>query len=109
MAQGAAAEDIPSSNRQAARERAFRLLAVTVTALFLAFAALGGAFVWYDRAAGWLNHTHEVRVEIEALMPQELQEFICLHPHRRFRLHRATRHGPHRGQSPAVGARRPDL
>ena len=67
MAQGAAAEDIPSSNRQAARERAFRLLAVTVTALFLAFAALGGAFVWYDRAAGWLNHTHEVRVEIEAV------------------------------------------
>ncbi|WP_312160748.1 CHASE3 domain-containing protein [Phenylobacterium sp.] len=57
----------PSFTRQAARERAFRLLAVTVTALFLAFAALGGAFIWYDRAAGWLNHAHEVRAEIEAL------------------------------------------
>jgi two-component sensor histidine kinase len=57
----------PSVSRQAARERAFRLLAVTVSALFLAFAALGGAFIWYDRAAGWLNHAHEVRTEIEGL------------------------------------------
>lgn len=67
MTAGPAVEDVPSSNRQAARERAFRLLAVTVTALFLAFAALGGAFIWYDRAAGRLSHTHEVRVEIEAV------------------------------------------
>lgn len=64
MAQAGAA---PSVSRQAARERAFRLLAGTVTALFLAFAALGGAFIWYDRAAGWLTHAHEVRIEIEGL------------------------------------------
>jgi len=57
----------PNVSRQAARERAFRLLAGTVTALFLAFAALGGAFIWYDRAAGWLTHAHEVRIEIEGL------------------------------------------
>ena len=62
MAQAGA---VPSISRQAARERAFRLLAGTVTALFLAFAALGGAFLWYDRAAGWLTHAHEVRIEIE--------------------------------------------
>lgn len=64
MAQAGA---VPSVSRQAARERAFRLLAGTVTALFLAFAALGGAFIWYDRAAGWLTHAHEVRIEIEGL------------------------------------------
>ena len=64
MTQAAAA---PSISRQAARERAFRLLAGTVTALFLAFAALGGAFFWYDRAAAWLTHAHEVRIEIEGL------------------------------------------
>ena len=66
MAQSPAAEK-PSSSRQAARERAFRLLALTVTALFLAFAALGGASFWYDRAAGLLTHTHEVRAEIEGV------------------------------------------
>lgn len=66
MGQDGAAKQ-PNSSRQAARERAFRLLAVTVTALFLAFAALGGAFIWYDRAAGWLTHAHEVRAEIEGL------------------------------------------
>ena len=64
MTQAAAA---PNISRQAARERAFRLLAGTVTALFLAFAALGGVFFWYDRAAGWLTHAHEVRIEIEGL------------------------------------------
>ena len=64
MAQAGA---VPSISRQAARERAFRLLAGTVTALFLAFAALGGAFLWYDRAAGWLTHAHEVRIKIEGL------------------------------------------
>lgn len=66
MQQGGAGEHRGPS-RQAARERAFRLLAITVTALFLAFAALGGAFFWYDRAAGWLTHAHEVRAEIEGL------------------------------------------
>jgi len=64
---GATAANKPSSSRQAARERAFRLLAVTVTALFLAFAALGGAFFWYDRAAALLTHAHQVRAEIEGL------------------------------------------
>ncbi len=59
--------ETPGASRLAARERAFRLLAVTVTALFLAFAALGGAFLWYDRAAAWLMHTHEVRTELEGL------------------------------------------
>lgn len=59
--------EISGSHRQLARERAFRLLAITVTALFLAFAALGGAFVWYDRAAAALTHTHEVRSGIDGL------------------------------------------
>uniref|UniRef100_UPI00286B9D5D sensor histidine kinase n=1 Tax=Phenylobacterium sp. TaxID=1871053 RepID=UPI00286B9D5D len=53
--------EVSGSNRQAARERAFRLLAGTVSALFLAFASLGGAFFWYDRSAAWVDHTHEVR------------------------------------------------
>ena len=54
--------------RQGVRERAFRLLAVTVGALFLAFAALGGAFLWYDQSAGWVTHTHEVRTGIADLL-----------------------------------------
>lgn len=58
MADGGEVAPTRGGSRIAARERGFRLLAVTVTALFLAFAALGGAFVWYDRAAGWLIHTH---------------------------------------------------
>ena len=66
MARGDPAE-VSGSNRQLARERAFRLLAFTVTALFLAFAALGGAFVWYDRAAAAVSHTHEVRTGIDGL------------------------------------------
>ncbi|MBT9473577.1 MAG: CHASE3 domain-containing protein [Pseudomonadota bacterium] len=66
MARGDPAE-LSGSHRQLARERAFRLLALTVTALFLAFAALGGAFVWYDRAAAALSHTHEVRSGIDNL------------------------------------------
>ncbi len=66
MARGDPAE-ISGSHRQLARERAFRLLALTVTALFLAFAALGGAFVWYDRAAAALSHTHDVRSGIDTL------------------------------------------
>jgi two-component sensor histidine kinase len=52
------------SDRQAARERAFRLLAGTVGALFAAFAILGAAFVWYDNSAGWVAHTHRVRSDI---------------------------------------------
>ena len=66
MAAGPAAKQARPS-RQAARERAFRLLAVSVTALFLSFTALGGAFIWYDRAAAQLTHTHEVRAQIEGL------------------------------------------
>lgn len=53
--------EVSGSNRQAARERAFGLLAVTVAALFLAFASLGGVFVWYDRNASAVSRTHEVR------------------------------------------------
>lgn len=67
MADGSAGAEVRGAGRIAARERGFRLLAVTVTALFLAFAALGGAFVWYDRAAGWLIHTHEVRAQVDGL------------------------------------------
>lgn len=66
MARGDPAE-IAGSNRQLARERAFRLLAISVSALFLTFVALGGAFVWYDRAASWVSHTHEVRSGIDSL------------------------------------------
>ena len=61
MTQAAAA---PNISRQAARERAFRLLAGTVTALFLAFAALGGVFFWYDRAAGWLLRLRRICVRV---------------------------------------------
>ena len=66
------------SSRQAARERAFRLLAVAVSALFLAFAALGGAFFWYDHAAGMLAHAHQVRAELEGLR-QSLTEAESAH------------------------------
>lgn len=67
MADGGGAPEIRGASRLAARERGFRLLAITVTALFLAFAGLGGAFVWYDRATGWLVHAHEVRSHIDGL------------------------------------------
>ncbi|WP_332764847.1 sensor histidine kinase [Phenylobacterium sp.] len=53
--------EVSGSHRQAARERAFRLLAITVAALFLAFACVGGVFVWYDHSARLVAHTHEVR------------------------------------------------
>jgi two-component sensor histidine kinase len=53
--------DVSGSNRQAARERGFRLLAVTVTALFLTFAALGAAFQWYDATVSSVTRTREVR------------------------------------------------
>ena len=63
-----AGTDADGAGRQSARERAFRLLAGTVSALFLAFAALGGAFLWYDDAAGWVSHTHQVRTGIADLL-----------------------------------------
>lgn len=53
--------EVSGSHRQAARERAFRLLAVTVAALFLTFASVGGVFLWYDHTARLVSHTHEVR------------------------------------------------
>lgn len=53
--------ELAGSNRQAARERAFRQLAVVVAALFLAFASLSAAFVWYDRSSERVVHTHQVR------------------------------------------------
>lgn len=53
--------ELAGSDRQAARERGFRLLAATVAALFLSFVALGGVFLWYDSAARWVSHTHKVR------------------------------------------------
>ena len=37
------------------------MLAVTVAALFVAFATLAAVFLWYDSAARWVTHTHEVR------------------------------------------------
>jgi two-component sensor histidine kinase len=57
-----------AAHRQSARERAFRVLAGTVGALFLAFAALGGVFLWYDNAANWVTHTHLVRSGIGDLL-----------------------------------------
>ena len=63
----------PGSDRQSVRERAFRILAGTVGALFLAFAALGGAFLWYDDATNWVIHTHQVRTGIADLL-QHLTE-----------------------------------
>ena len=60
--------ELSGADRQGARERAFRLLAGTVAALFLAFAALGGVFLWYDYAAGWVRHTHQVRTGISNVL-----------------------------------------
>jgi two-component sensor histidine kinase len=56
------------SDRQAARERAFRTGAGAVAYLFAAFAILGGVFLWYDHAAGWVAHTHQVRSRIADVM-----------------------------------------
>ena len=67
------AGDAPGRDRQGARERAFRLLAGTVGALFLAFAALGGAFLWYDDSASSVTHTHHVRTAAGDLL-QHLTE-----------------------------------
>jgi two-component sensor histidine kinase len=60
-------------DRLAARERAFRTGAGAVAALFAAFAVLGGVFLWYDNAAGWVAHTHQVRSGIADVM-QSLTE-----------------------------------
>lgn len=63
MARGDPAE-LAGSDRQAARERAFRMLAATMAALFLAFAGLGAAFIWYDRSNEAVAHTRKVRTGI---------------------------------------------
>lgn len=60
--------ELQGSDRQAARERTFRLLAGTVAALFAAFALTGGAFLWYDNAAGQVAHTHQVRSGISDVL-----------------------------------------
>ena len=60
--------ELSGADRQGARERAFRLLASTVAALFLAFATLGGVFLWYDSAANWVSHTHQVRSGISNVL-----------------------------------------
>ncbi|MFZ3007186.1 MAG: CHASE3 domain-containing protein [Phenylobacterium sp.] len=60
--------ELSGADRQGARERAFRLLAGTVAALFLAFASLGGVFLWYDNAANWVSHTHQVRSGISNVL-----------------------------------------
>lgn len=60
--------ELHGSDRQAARERAFRLLAGAVAALFAAFALTGGAFLWYDNAAGWVARTHQVRSGISDVL-----------------------------------------
>lgn len=62
------AEVALTPSRGAARERTLRLLGVTLGALFLAFVALGGVFVWYEKATDWVKHTREVRSEIAEVM-----------------------------------------
>ncbi len=60
--------ELSGADRQGARERAFRLLAGTVAALFLAFATLGGFFLWYDSSANWVSHTRQVRTGISNVL-----------------------------------------
>lgn len=60
--------ELQSSDRQAARERTFRILAGTVAALFAAFTLTGGAFLWYDNAAGQVARTHQVRSGISDVL-----------------------------------------
>lgn len=67
MARGDLAE-ITGSDRQAARERAFRLLAAVITALVIAFAVLSGGFLWYDSAVRWIAHTHQVRTGVSDVL-----------------------------------------
>lgn len=67
------ADEISGASRQASRERAFRLLAATVTALFVTFTALAGLLLWHDNAARMVMHTYDVRQGI-ADMLQALSE-----------------------------------
>lgn len=60
-------------HRQAAHERGLRVLLGTLAALLLTFGALGGVFLWYDNAARWVQHTHDVRRGIGDIL-QELTE-----------------------------------
>lgn len=60
--------EVSGADRQGARERAFRLLVGTVAALFLAFAALGAVFLWYDSAANSVSHTHQARTGISNVL-----------------------------------------
>jgi len=57
-------EEPAASDRQQARERAFRLLLSALAALLLTFAALAGVLLWYDSANRWVTHTHRVRSNI---------------------------------------------
>ncbi len=57
-----------ATDRLAARERGFRMLAITVAGLFTAFATLGAVFLWYDSTARWVTHTHLVRAGITDVM-----------------------------------------
>ncbi|WP_304192321.1 sensor histidine kinase [Phenylobacterium aquaticum] len=77
------------SDRQAARERTYRMLAGIMAALFLGFGALGGLFLWYDSATSWVSHTHRVRTGVadtlEALTEAEsAQRAYVLTADRRF-------------------------
>lgn len=63
MARGDLAE-ISGSDRQSARERAFRLLAGVVAALVATFAVLAAVFIGYDNSVQWVTHTHGVRTGI---------------------------------------------
>lgn len=63
MARGDLAE-ITGSDRQSARERAFRLLAGVVAALVATFAVLAVVFIGYDNSVQWVTHTHSVRTGV---------------------------------------------
>ncbi|MCC7267829.1 MAG: CHASE3 domain-containing protein [Caulobacteraceae bacterium] len=93
------AEVALTPSRGAARERTLRLLGVTLGALFLAFAGLGGVFFWYDSASEWVNHTREVRSAIAEVMEglaeaESAQRGLLLTEDRRFieHLSQARRH-----------------
>jgi two-component sensor histidine kinase/CHASE3 domain sensor protein len=67
MARGSAVV-ISRPGRQASRERAFRLLAATVAALFATFAVLAGLFLSYDAATRLVMHTQHVRENIGGVL-----------------------------------------
>lgn len=67
MARGDLAE-ITGSDRQAARERAFRLLAAVITALVVAFGVLSAGFIWYDSAVRSVAHAHQVRTGVSDVL-----------------------------------------